>query len=258
MGLSRQDCWSVLPFPSPGDLPDPGIEPASPALAGGFSTAEPPGKPFTSICVLRSPLWAPKQSECPVDGDSHIFTSWDGKRELHVILWFQDTWRGATWMCISASHTHPEYLKPLSVSGHRKKIVNSYFYLAPIWYLTGEDILSLLLFKGKCRIFKMGFGSYLLSLIRLDVLFALITQLTSGGENNNLTKELYSWVFYLTLPREKTSELVWPGSAKHFYEIFLSAGPRELSIPLFSVTDQWVQQQNAATTQVLGRTTTYL
>ena len=75
MGLSRQECWSVLPFPSPGDLPDPGIEPASAALAGGFSTAEPPGKPFTHICVLKSPLWDPGQSECPADGDSHIFTS---------------------------------------------------------------------------------------------------------------------------------------------------------------------------------------
>ena len=32
MGFSRQDCWSGLPFPSPGDLPDPGIEPGSPAL----------------------------------------------------------------------------------------------------------------------------------------------------------------------------------------------------------------------------------
>ena len=32
MGFSRQECWSGLPFPSPGDLPDPGIEPRSPAL----------------------------------------------------------------------------------------------------------------------------------------------------------------------------------------------------------------------------------
>ena len=34
LGLSRQERWSGLPFPSPGDLPHPGIEPASPALAG--------------------------------------------------------------------------------------------------------------------------------------------------------------------------------------------------------------------------------
>ena len=32
MGFSRQECWSGLPFPSPGDLPDPGIEPGSPSL----------------------------------------------------------------------------------------------------------------------------------------------------------------------------------------------------------------------------------
>jgi len=45
MGFPRQGCWSGLPFPSPGDLPDPGIKPMSPALAGGFFTTEPPGKP---------------------------------------------------------------------------------------------------------------------------------------------------------------------------------------------------------------------
>ena len=44
MGFPRQEYWSGLPFPSPGDLPDPGIEPMSPALAGGFFTAEPPGR----------------------------------------------------------------------------------------------------------------------------------------------------------------------------------------------------------------------
>ena len=44
MGFSRQECWSALPFPSPGDLPDPGIEPTSltpPALAGRFFTTSP-------------------------------------------------------------------------------------------------------------------------------------------------------------------------------------------------------------------------
>ena len=44
MGFYRQKYWSGLPFPSPGDTPDPGIEPAPPALAGGFLTTEPPGK----------------------------------------------------------------------------------------------------------------------------------------------------------------------------------------------------------------------
>ena len=44
MGCPRQEYWSGLSCPPPGDLPDPGIEPASPALAGGFFTTEPPGK----------------------------------------------------------------------------------------------------------------------------------------------------------------------------------------------------------------------
>ena len=51
MGFSRQEYWSGLPFPSPGDLPDPGIEPmslVSPVLAGRFLTTEPLGKPYES------------------------------------------------------------------------------------------------------------------------------------------------------------------------------------------------------------------
>ena len=43
MGFPRQEYWTGLPFPPPGDHPDPGIEPSS-ALAGGFFITEPPGK----------------------------------------------------------------------------------------------------------------------------------------------------------------------------------------------------------------------
>ena len=46
MGFSRQECWSGLPFPSPEDLPDPGIEPRSPTLQADTLPSEPPGKPF--------------------------------------------------------------------------------------------------------------------------------------------------------------------------------------------------------------------
>ena len=52
MGFSRQEYWSVLPFSSLGDLPDPEIEPASPALAGEFFTAEPPGRPRNALGVV--------------------------------------------------------------------------------------------------------------------------------------------------------------------------------------------------------------
>ena len=54
MEFSRQKYWSGLPFPSPGDLPDPGIKPvsfASPELAGRFLTVVPPGKPAYSRLI---------------------------------------------------------------------------------------------------------------------------------------------------------------------------------------------------------------
>ena len=52
MGFSRQEYWSGLPFPSPGDLPNPGIKPVSPALAGRFFIIEPQGKPKNSFIFL--------------------------------------------------------------------------------------------------------------------------------------------------------------------------------------------------------------
>ena len=52
MGFSRQEYWSGLPFPSLGDLSNSGIEPVCPALAGGFFTTEPSGKPLVSVMLL--------------------------------------------------------------------------------------------------------------------------------------------------------------------------------------------------------------
>ena len=48
MEFSRQEYWNRLPFPSAGDLPDPGTEPRSPALQADALTSEPPGKPKES------------------------------------------------------------------------------------------------------------------------------------------------------------------------------------------------------------------
>ena len=53
MGFPRQEYWSGLSFPSLGDIPDTGIEPVSPALAGGFLSTEPPGR-----C-----LWLPSRQD---------------------------------------------------------------------------------------------------------------------------------------------------------------------------------------------------
>ena len=62
MGFPRQEYWSGLPFPSPRDLPDPGIEPVSPVLQEDSLPSEPPGKPNTHynsvqiICFPESAL----------------------------------------------------------------------------------------------------------------------------------------------------------------------------------------------------------
>ena len=53
MGFLRQEYWSGLTFPPPGDLPDPGIKHTWPALAGRFFTTESPGKPFVYVPGLH-------------------------------------------------------------------------------------------------------------------------------------------------------------------------------------------------------------
>ena len=58
LGFPRQECWSGLPFPTPGDLPHPGNEPtslASPTWVGSLFTTVPPGKPMTSLILCKSP-----------------------------------------------------------------------------------------------------------------------------------------------------------------------------------------------------------
>ena len=64
MGFPSQEYWSGLLFPSPGDLPNPGIKPTSPAWAGGFFTLVPPGKPqhYTTIDVEAAEVAGPLSS----------------------------------------------------------------------------------------------------------------------------------------------------------------------------------------------------
>ena len=79
MRFSRQEYWSGLPFPSPGDLPNPGIEPRSPALRADALPSEPPGKPYSlyaaaaaakllqSCLTLRPHRQQPTRLPCPWD-----------------------------------------------------------------------------------------------------------------------------------------------------------------------------------------------
>ena len=78
MGFPRQEYWSGLSFPPPGNLSNPGIEPPSPALADGFFTAEPSGKPIlkdTHIERLNVPKWKDFAC-CPLDRRIHSTKRW--------------------------------------------------------------------------------------------------------------------------------------------------------------------------------------
>ena len=69
MGFSRQEYWSGLPFPSTGDLPDPGIEPGSPALQADALPSKPPGKPELIHAAAAAKLFQSCLTLCdPIDG----------------------------------------------------------------------------------------------------------------------------------------------------------------------------------------------
>ena len=81
MGFSRQESWSGLPCPPPGDVPDPGTESTSPASAGGFFSTEPPGKPHyrqslrafaeAKASTLRANLWLAEEICARAWGPAH-------------------------------------------------------------------------------------------------------------------------------------------------------------------------------------------
>ena len=87
MGFPRQEYWSGLPFPSPRDLPDPGIEPRSPALQADALPSDPPGKPIPILysSLLKKLLFSSKSclTLCnPMDYSNPGFTV------LHCLLEF--------------------------------------------------------------------------------------------------------------------------------------------------------------------------
>ena len=99
MGFSRQEYWSGLPFPSPGDLPDPGIEPRSPAL----QTLYHPNHQGSPLWGLDFNKWVLGRSKFPVHNIQFIILSWlrldnaedrleDGSRIGQWKIKSQSTW----------------------------------------------------------------------------------------------------------------------------------------------------------------------
>ena len=86
MGFSSQEYWSELPFPPPGDLPNPGIQPESPmflALAGGFFTTEPPGKPLSMHTCM-------KNAQVLNDTDLKGCTTLEWSPRIRISTWISD------------------------------------------------------------------------------------------------------------------------------------------------------------------------
>ena len=86
MGFSRQEYWSGLPFPSPEDLPNPGIKPRSPALQADALSSEAPGKP-TWIAWSPPKQWTLVETACVLSGFSHVqvfATSWTAAHQASL------------------------------------------------------------------------------------------------------------------------------------------------------------------------------
>ena len=78
MGIPRREYWNKLSFPSPGGLPNSGIKPASPALAGRFFSTEPPGKPLHSQLLAVMNLHNIVSSKMSINDIMLYVTFWDG------------------------------------------------------------------------------------------------------------------------------------------------------------------------------------
>ena len=74
MGFSRQEYWSGLTFPSPGDLPDPGIEPRSPTLQADSLPSEPPEKPYVESRTWYNDLICKAETETQTER-TNVWTS---------------------------------------------------------------------------------------------------------------------------------------------------------------------------------------
>ena len=102
MGFSRQEYWGGLPFPPPGDLPNPGIKPRSPMLQAVSLPSEPPGTGYISNLV------SPPLPTC-ASGARHYRTHSYQQKTSDPALWCHKV----SWIClvgirkISGSHAHP-------------------------------------------------------------------------------------------------------------------------------------------------------
>ena len=138
IGFSRQESWSGLPFPSPGDLPYPGIEPGFPALQADALPWEPPGSPSPSLIpYLFSQLANQGHQQVTVKNETpklhqlHLKScSVPSNRSANLSVSFS-SWRHRFW-CPPSSNSgvpnlwdlRPDYLKWSWCNNNRNKVYN--------------------------------------------------------------------------------------------------------------------------------------
>ena len=90
MGIPRQEYWSGLPSPSPGDLPDLGTEPTSPALEGRCFATEPLGKPvYITLMYLTPSMSEPPEGRfpCTLTQNKYLLVTWKITYIVSVFLY---------------------------------------------------------------------------------------------------------------------------------------------------------------------------
>ena len=85
MGFFRQEYWSGLPFPFPGELPDPGIKPGSPVIWADALQSEPPGKPLYALSIIIKISYAHKTQDLKIFG----FINWLFNK---YCAWVETSW----------------------------------------------------------------------------------------------------------------------------------------------------------------------
>ena len=209
IGFPRQKYWSGLPFPNPGDLPDPGIEPVSPALAGRFFTTELCGKPYISLQGQKS--WAQiinistcvkycgiESSKCsqwtPYQRDSHLQSLLKCKQSI-LLCWnvWYITWKSAWGFQVILRY---KYLRRIILQLLPPK---TYDYIHMLWFsLVDFEIMIIIIelqFPALWNIFDV-YLSYHLSSNNLFQLHGSSKQLLGIQNVWSLILQHNTWVLF--------------------------------------------------------------
>ena len=135
MGFSRQEYWSGLPFPSPGDLPDPGIEPRSPTLQADAVTSEPPGKPYFRNWYHIKPVNQARNLGIILDSILFHHLNLPNPILQQVLLILPQK-----YFLYPSTSLHLHYHHDLSVGPLSK--ASKLFYPFPIWFISNANTIN--------------------------------------------------------------------------------------------------------------------